>query len=491
MLGCREGLWGEAAGSLVRVLRKFSKTQCLIYVSKVGSLAENVSANERIATGDESTLGDKAIAWDDPLRDLKSIASSDLVLRGRHVSVPSPLCETKEWLRHWQETCAWVDCETWHMAQAAKDVEVKFGYLHIVSDNLAEEDGENLSNEDCDEIQTSPPAKHMTAIALRRFTGRVLDAMLPCVLIGFRPKLSAARGSGKRTGHARRGTRTEGSGNQGLCRHYRSVQENCLDAEPPLWVQVDLSTLLTSQPCIKPLDMEDRPQRLQVRRAQASDLLALASLRAEAQRPLVPAPPRPLVAVAPYPGFHFLGNYFHRNIFRFDAHGNPYVPVAPIAIPVVGGVPVVLPVGGGGGGGGGAGADSTTTTTSSSPSSSSSPPTPTSSIPASPSSSSVDPITSAAELSSGSSIVEVVTVTSPETTIEVIETATSAAPAATSAAPSPVPCYNYDWKSYGWCCPGPDSPCQNDLGTCYFDGTGATNVLPNTAACPPGEGARS
>ncbi|KAI3546572.1 hypothetical protein CSPX01_04227 [Colletotrichum filicis] len=154
MLGCKEGLWGEAAGSLVRVLRKFSKTQCLIYVSKVGSLAENVSANERIATGDESTLGDKAIAWDDPLRDLKSISSSDLVLRGRHVSVPSPLCETKEWLRHWQETCAWVDCETWHMAQAAKDVEVKFGYLHIVSDNLAEEDGENLSNEDCDEIQS-------------------------------------------------------------------------------------------------------------------------------------------------------------------------------------------------------------------------------------------------------------------------------------------------------------------------------------------------
>ncbi|KAK1708227.1 uncharacterized protein BDZ83DRAFT_537592, partial [Colletotrichum acutatum] len=154
LLGCKEGLWSEAAGSLVRVLRKISKMQCLIYVSKVGSLAENVSANDRIATGDESSLGDKDIAWDDPLRDMESIASSDLVMRGRHVSVSSPLCETKEWLRHWQETCSWVDCETWHMAQAAKDVEVRFGYLHIVSDNLAEEDGENLSNEDCDGIQS-------------------------------------------------------------------------------------------------------------------------------------------------------------------------------------------------------------------------------------------------------------------------------------------------------------------------------------------------
>ncbi|KXH33045.1 hypothetical protein CSIM01_05180 [Colletotrichum simmondsii] len=154
LLGCREGLWGEAAGSLVRVLRNFSKTKCLIYVSKVGSLAENVYANERIATGCRSTFRDKETVWDDPLRDMESIRFSDLVLRGRHVSVSSPLCETKEWLRHWQETRAWVDCETWHMAQAAKDVEVKFGYLHIVSDNLAEENGENLSNEECDEIQS-------------------------------------------------------------------------------------------------------------------------------------------------------------------------------------------------------------------------------------------------------------------------------------------------------------------------------------------------
>ncbi|KAF4773741.1 hypothetical protein HER10_EVM0004020 [Colletotrichum scovillei] len=156
LLGCRESLWGEAAGSLVRILREFSKIQCLIYVSKVGSLAENVSANERIATGCRSTFEDedKDITWDDPLRDIKLIALSDLVLRGRLVSVPSPLCETKEWLGQWQETCAWVDCETWHMAQAAKDVKVKFGYLHIVSDNLAEENGENLSNEDCNGIQS-------------------------------------------------------------------------------------------------------------------------------------------------------------------------------------------------------------------------------------------------------------------------------------------------------------------------------------------------
>lgn len=38
------------------------------------------------------------------------------------------------------------------MAQAAKDVRVKFGYLHVVSDNLVEEGGENLSNENREAI---------------------------------------------------------------------------------------------------------------------------------------------------------------------------------------------------------------------------------------------------------------------------------------------------------------------------------------------------
>ncbi|KAK2740055.1 hypothetical protein CKAH01_07224 [Colletotrichum kahawae] len=53
----------------------------------------------------------------------------------------------------------------------------------------------------------------------------------------------------------------------------------------------------------------------------------------------------------------------------------------------------------------------------------------------------------------------------------------------------PVYCYNFNVNAYGYCCPGPDSPCKNDLGTCYCGGTGvsagATNVVPDGATCPP------
>ncbi|OHF02969.1 hypothetical protein CORC01_01727 [Colletotrichum orchidophilum] len=151
LLGCREGLWGEAAGSLVRVLRQISKLQCVLYIGKVGSMAKGFAANEWIATGNESFMDGSRISWKDPIREAAKV--SDLAVRGSHVSVPSPLCETKEWLRQWQKTSSWVDCESGHMAKAALDEGIQFGYLHIVSDNLADEVNENLSNEDCVPIQ--------------------------------------------------------------------------------------------------------------------------------------------------------------------------------------------------------------------------------------------------------------------------------------------------------------------------------------------------
>ncbi|KAK1481094.1 hypothetical protein CTAM01_14018 [Colletotrichum tamarilloi] len=151
LLGCREGLWGEAAGSLIRVLQEVSNTQYVFYIGKVGSLVEEFTANEWVATGNESFLGGASLSWNNPLQEAAEF--SNMVVQGTHVSVPSPLCETKEWLQQQQRTCSWVDCESWHMAKAASEVGVKFGYLHIVSDNLVDEDNENLSNEDCDDTQ--------------------------------------------------------------------------------------------------------------------------------------------------------------------------------------------------------------------------------------------------------------------------------------------------------------------------------------------------
>ncbi|KAL3293883.1 transcription activator amyR [Colletotrichum asianum] len=173
-----------------------------------------------------------------------------------------------------------------------------------------------------------------------------------------------------------------------------------------------------------------------------------------------------------------------------DANGNQYEPVVPIAVPAAGGGAVVPSVGGGGGAGGG-GADDTTTTSNlpsstplNEPSAAPSSAPPTSASP----SSSQEPSSTVAAIDTTSSPLVVITF-EPTTTTSIVEVVTEPAASTTTVA-VPVPCYNYEWKSYGWCCPGPDSPCENSLGTCYFDGSGATNVLPNTAACPPAPDAR-
>ncbi|KAI8238076.1 hypothetical protein K4K55_003069, partial [Colletotrichum sp. SAR 10_96] len=68
-------------------------------------------------------------------------------------------------------------------------------------------------------------------------------------------------------------------------------------------------------------------------------------------------------------------------------------------------------------------------------------------------------------------------------------------PSATAAPVQPVACYNFNVNAYGYCCRGPDSPCEKDLGTCYYGGTGvtggATNVVPDGATCPPPADAKS
>ena len=57
------------------------------------------------------------------------------------------LDETKEWLREMQQKCDFVDPEIGQMAKASLDGGTEFGYLHIISDNLARKYTHDLSNE--------------------------------------------------------------------------------------------------------------------------------------------------------------------------------------------------------------------------------------------------------------------------------------------------------------------------------------------------------
>lgn len=218
--------------------------------------------------------------------------------------------------------------------------------------------------------------------------------------------------------------------------------------------------------------------------------------------------------------------------------GVPVIPIVPVPIPIapVAPVPPIVPPVGGGGGGGNGGDNGNNGENSkpaeSNPPKTSEPSSPSTSLP--PTSSSKPSLTSstpatrcssrppmsvpaggdaspdrdgfpqavydglaaearstsrASSSSSTSSPLMVITdVPEPETTVEVVPTATP-----TAAPVNPVACYNFDINAYGYCCPGPGNPCEKDIGKCYFNGEGvsggASGIVPDGARCPPPPGA--
>ena len=72
--------------------------------------------------------------------------------------MPSVLDETKDWLLSAQIKYDFVDPEIGQMAKAAEEGGAQYGYLHIISDNLAKKYERNLSNERFDDaIQGMKP----------------------------------------------------------------------------------------------------------------------------------------------------------------------------------------------------------------------------------------------------------------------------------------------------------------------------------------------
>lgn len=154
-LGCAFSIWGDISGHLVRALHTLNGAKCIIYVGKLGCLEER-SPNEYLATGSRSFIQTQdgiinEVTWKNPLAG--SLKASPKVLQGDHVTVPSPLCENREWLECWKPKCRWVDCEIYHMARAAKDSGIDFGYLHFISDSFSGGYLDNLANEDDTSVQ--------------------------------------------------------------------------------------------------------------------------------------------------------------------------------------------------------------------------------------------------------------------------------------------------------------------------------------------------
>lgn len=149
-LGCMVSFWGDIAGHLVRALQILNNVKCVLYVGKTGALSPESQPNQWLATGDCSFVEGSLVKWQNVLQ--PSLRHSARVHNGTHVTVSTPICETKAWLNEWQPRCSWVDCEVGHMAQVSNEGGTAFAYLHIVSDNVAVQHLHNLANERLDEV---------------------------------------------------------------------------------------------------------------------------------------------------------------------------------------------------------------------------------------------------------------------------------------------------------------------------------------------------
>ena len=148
-LGCRFSFWGSIAGDLVRVLANRLGAQRVVYLGKLGVTDPSIVPNQCLASGNYSEVRGRDIYWDNILGpSLSSYAGPTRIILGRHETVPSVLYETKEWLADTKvRGNLFVDPEVGCMAAAARECGIGFGYLHVISDNVAKKYDEDLSNE--------------------------------------------------------------------------------------------------------------------------------------------------------------------------------------------------------------------------------------------------------------------------------------------------------------------------------------------------------
>lgn len=149
-LGCRVSFWGDIAGNVVRALQQLNQTKTVLYIGKLGTLLPEIPPNKFLATGCTSLVNGAQVTWENVLE--KHIARPDRVIHGAHYSLPSVLDETKQWLEARMGIFDFVDPEIGHMALASNAGGTGFGYLHIISDNIARKYEYDLSNERVEQV---------------------------------------------------------------------------------------------------------------------------------------------------------------------------------------------------------------------------------------------------------------------------------------------------------------------------------------------------
>lgn len=147
-LGFLHSIWGDVAGRVVARLAELGAGD-VVYIGKVGALAPDVEPNAWLATGNTSLVSGALVTWDDFFGCFA--AAQPGVRTGLHVSSPSILLEDRGWLAKHADY-AFVDPEIGPMGAAARQAGIRFGYLHVISNNLAAHYPADLSNERHDDV---------------------------------------------------------------------------------------------------------------------------------------------------------------------------------------------------------------------------------------------------------------------------------------------------------------------------------------------------
>ncbi len=163
----KHSFWGDIAHWVGAALAKRG-FKLAVFIGKLGSLDPAHAPNETLATGSQSTIEERIVAWDNIFADL----AGPNIVQGAHVTIPSVLQETVAWRRSTAGRYMFVDPEVGHLARGVVSNGARFSYLHIVSDNLARRFSEDLSNERSGEV----PQKR---VRLYQAISRILQERLP------------------------------------------------------------------------------------------------------------------------------------------------------------------------------------------------------------------------------------------------------------------------------------------------------------------------
>ncbi len=146
-LGFRPAFWGDISGEVVHYLASRFGVKEVIYLGKLGVLRRGVRPNSWLATGGRSLVNGRVVEWENVLAASVARRAKDATIVGAHVTLGSVLHETKSWHADLVDVIDFVDPEIGMMAQAAVRSGIRYGYLHMITDNLGQKYAEDLSNE--------------------------------------------------------------------------------------------------------------------------------------------------------------------------------------------------------------------------------------------------------------------------------------------------------------------------------------------------------